>query len=466
MNYARMRWISIIIVCLLLAGCLGGTEPNDTATEISETSVAQATNAPATEEPISMTQVALEATATQSSDSVDTVSTAVVVTTDSSSTTNDDATPIPTLSTQEFSTQVADLATAQSMPTPESLGGDDVSAQSLIAGNADVTSFYNTRVNYPNTMRIRMELVFRELRLQPTPLTEDMQEIVNGDIPTPVLVEDDLIQITPPPARDNQRINNIPLYVVAVLDCPANSFDGCNEQSVRRLNLQGINSWAWTIQPLQEQSAQYDLSLRLFASDAVGNITNNTPLYTEDFIVEVQMNAFASLLQNNAGAFVIAISIVVLAVVGLVALRSRQNTVKSIGVSAFISYKRRGSWGIAEKIHDGLTARGVDTFIDSKDLHEGDFEARLTNEIDNRDYVVVILVPETLQSEWVVKEIEYAFVKGKTVIPVLIEGLKMEDLNLPSEIADLRKQNAVSLYQKYFEAGLDEILVFLKPLGK
>ncbi|MEO1290844.1 MAG: hypothetical protein AAFV93_24155, partial [Chloroflexota bacterium] len=169
MNHARMRWISIIIVCLLLAGCLGGTEPNDTATEDSGTVVSQVddetrvptqTAMPATEEPISMTQVAIEPTETQSSDSVDTVSTAVVVTTDSSSTSSDEATPIPTLSTQEFSTQVADLATAQSMPTPESLGGDAVSAQSLIAGNADVTSFYNTRVNYPNTMRIRMELVF------------------------------------------------------------------------------------------------------------------------------------------------------------------------------------------------------------------------------------------------------------------------------------------------------------------
>lgn len=134
-------------------------------------------------------------------------------------------------------------------------------------------------------------------------------------------------------------------------------------------------------------------------------------------------------------------------------------------ISAFVSYKRTGSWGIAEKIHYGLTTKKIDAFIDSKDLHAGDFEITLKEEVATRDYLVVILVKETLESEWVVKEIAYAFELGKTVIPVLIEGVKMEELDIPEEIAELKKQNAVSLYQKYFDAAIDEILVFLKPIA-
>src|SRR5690606_6992288 len=152
-------------------------------------------------------------------------------------------------------------------------------------------------------------------------------------------------------------------------------------------------------------------------------------------------NWLANIIENNLGATILAASIIILGAIGFFTFGRTGDKVKPLGVSVFISYKRHGSWGIAEKIHDGLTARGVDIFIDSQDLHEGDFEARLTNEIRNRDYVVVVLVQETLQSEWVVKEIAYAFELGKTVIPVLVEGVKMESLDIPEAIADLRKQN-------------------------
>ncbi len=370
-------------------------------------------------------------------------------------------TPAPTLSTEAYGTAVANLATAQTSPTPVPTLAESDSGG--VAGNADVRSYYNTALAYPNTMRITMELVFRQLAIAPTPLTELLNIDINTDIDDPIIVEADE-QEEPPPARSNESINSIPLFVVAELDCLDTSFNGCEQKQFTHLNLMGINSWNWTIQPIEGISGNQNLTLLLYAADSSGRIISTRPLYEHNFTINVSDNALMTLLENNLGAIVLALSIIILGGIGYFTFGRSEAKVKSIGVSAFISYKRRGSWGIAEKIHDGLTARGVDTFIDSQDLHEGDFETRLTTEIRNRDYVVVVLVQETLQSEWVVKEIAYAFELKKTVIPVLIEGIKMEELPIPDEIAALKKQNAVSLYQKYFDAGMDEILVFLKPV--
>lgn len=370
-------------------------------------------------------------------------------------------TSIPTLSTEQYSTAVANLATAQTSPTAVPMVSNP--ENDTIAGNGDVRSYYNTELAYPNTMRVTLELVFRQLAIAPTPLEQFVNIDVNTDIIDPILMVDD-VQETPAPARTNDRVSNIPLFVVVELECLETSFIGCEQKQFTHLNLSGINSWNWTIQAIEGISGNQDLSFLVYEADESGNIVNTRPIYEHSFTISVSDNFWMNLLENNLGTMILAISIFILGGIGYFGFGRKGSKIKPLGVSAFISYKRRGSWGIAEKVHDRLTSRGVDTFIDSQDLHEGDFETRLTTEIRNRNYLVVVLVVETLQSEWVVKEIAYAFELGKTVIPVLIEGLKMEDLAIPDEIADLKKQNAVSLYQKYFDAAIDEILVFLKPI--
>lgn len=433
------------------------TENTIQFTQVVTTSVSATDEPPPTEEMAADTTEEAEEPSATSDMQVASVNTATATATQ----TMPRPTTTPTLSTEEYSTAIANLATAQTSPTPVPTVSNP--ENDSIAGNGDVRSYYNTELAYPNTMRVTLELVFRQLAIAPTPLNELINIDINTDIADPILMADD-VQETPPPARANERVNNIPLFVVAELDCLETSFNGCEQKQFTYLNLSGINSWNWTIQPIEGISGNQDLTLLLYAADENGRIVTTRPLYEHSFTINVSDNALMNLLENNIGAIVLALSIIILGGIGYFTFGRRGEKVKPLGVSAFISYKRRGSWGIAEKVHDGLTSRGVDTFIDSQDLHEGDFEARLTNEIRNRDYVVVVLVPETLQSEWVIKEIAYAFELGKTVIPVLIEGIKMEELAIPDEIADLKKQNAVSLYQKYFDAAMDEILVFLKPL--
>ena len=138
------------------------------------------------------------------------------------------------------------------------------------------------------------------------------------------------------------------------------------------------------------------------------------------------------------------------------------NFISSQEISVFISYKRTETWQIAEIIHHELTTRDIDAFYDRDDLQAGNFEENLTREIVVRDNLVVILVKETLQSEWVIRETALALDLDKNVIPVLIDGVKMEDLDLPEQIADLSKQNAVNLSREYLRASIDKLISFLK----
>jgi len=48
------------------------------------------------------------------------------------------------------------------------------------------------------------------------------------------------------------------------------------------------------------------------------------------------------------------------------------------------------------------------------------------------------------------------------IVPVLIDGLKMEDLDIPDEISKLRDMNAVTFSQEFLDASIERIASFLK----
>lgn len=130
--------------------------------------------------------------------------------------------------------------------------------------------------------------------------------------------------------------------------------------------------------------------------------------------------------------------------------------------SAFISYKNKESWQSAQIIHDRLAQRGLNVFYDKENLRGGKFAETLFQEIATRDNLIIVLVPDTLQSQWVVDETEMAFKLGKNVVPVLIDGMKMEDLDIPDEISKLRDMNAVTFSQEFLDASIERIASFLK----
>lgn len=113
--------------------------------------------------------------------------------------------------------------------------------------------------------------------------------------------------------------------------------------------------------------------------------------------------------------------------------------------TAFISYRRQSSHAEAAFIHNSLRALGVDVFYDRDDLTAGDlWEARLNEELVNRDYLIVVLAPETLaDSYWVKEEVRVALRQNKKIIPVFTKGFTFSDAYVPDDIAGLKRYNGI-----------------------
>lgn len=92
--------------------------------------------------------------------------------------------------------------------------------------------------------------------------------------------------------------------------------------------------------------------------------------------------------------------------------------------SVFISYRRSQSSAFALLILARMKAVGLTPFLDMQDLAPGDeWHARLQDEIAQRDYCLVLISCDTLKSEYVRQEIQWALNAQKTVIPVWHGGM-------------------------------------------
>lgn len=125
--------------------------------------------------------------------------------------------------------------------------------------------------------------------------------------------------------------------------------------------------------------------------------------------------------------------------------------------TVFISYRRESSVDLARYIHDKIEAWGIDVFLDLEGLSGGDkFPARIQKEIINRDVFLVILAPETLQSEWVVREVKIALEQGKQIIPLVTNKFDFYR-NIPDAISELGEYNAVKYDPQHPNVALEQI---------
>jgi hypothetical protein len=127
--------------------------------------------------------------------------------------------------------------------------------------------------------------------------------------------------------------------------------------------------------------------------------------------------------------------------------------------TVFISYRRVLSEDLARYIHDRLRDEGVDVFYDLDDINAGErWRARLQRELVNRDVLLVILAPETLQdSEWVRREITTALEQNKTIIPVTHRGFQYSRAAIPDEIAGLGEFQGIPFEQRFADATIEQI---------
>lgn len=90
----------------------------------------------------------------------------------------------------------------------------------------------------------------------------------------------------------------------------------------------------------------------------------------------------------------------------------------------FISYRREFSEVFATLLKYALEKEGYVVFLDSTELTDGKFDHRIMNAIDSSSVFVFILAPHALDKcvsdseDWVRKEIEYAVLKQKHIVPI------------------------------------------------
>jgi hypothetical protein len=88
----------------------------------------------------------------------------------------------------------------------------------------------------------------------------------------------------------------------------------------------------------------------------------------------------------------------------------------------FISYSRKDI-DFARKLAGDLESAGYDVWWDITDLRGGDdWVSTLPQAISSSQYVIVVLTPASIESEWVRKEYTQALSLRKRIIPIMLES--------------------------------------------
>ncbi len=116
----------------------------------------------------------------------------------------------------------------------------------------------------------------------------------------------------------------------------------------------------------------------------------------------------------------------------------------------FLSYSRK-DLNFVQGLAQALMSNGVDVWWDLSSLQGGDnWTNAIPQAIENCELCVVVLSPNSVESEWVQKEYTYALNQKKQIVPLLYQACKMPFALITLSVVDLQGMN----YQK----GLEEIL--------
>lgn len=123
----------------------------------------------------------------------------------------------------------------------------------------------------------------------------------------------------------------------------------------------------------------------------------------------------------------------------------------------FMSYSREDTAKKTRIIRE-LRERGVNVWVDVENLKPGTptWEREIEKAIREATGIIVLLSPESNNSEWVRREVSFGEQHRKRIFPVLIEG--DDHTSTPLRLASHQR---VDLRTK-FEAGLDELAAALK----
>jgi len=128
----------------------------------------------------------------------------------------------------------------------------------------------------------------------------------------------------------------------------------------------------------------------------------------------------------------------------------------------FISYRRKGGYDTAKLLYDRLRIDGYSVSFDIDTLEKGDFDNELEQRVcDCKDFLLVLnpgvfdrfFDPESdPKDDWVRQEIRCALENNKNIVPLILDGF-VYPKNLPEEVKNITKKNAIDLNPKHFEGA-------------
>ena len=111
----------------------------------------------------------------------------------------------------------------------------------------------------------------------------------------------------------------------------------------------------------------------------------------------------------------------------------------------FISHSSLDHERVEGEIISPLRAHGVETWYSTDNIKSAsEWERQIATGLKESDWFLIVLTPRSVTSEWVGREVHWAFLKRKDrIIPVMLETCEPEDLHLgllPLQFIDFRKE--------------------------
>lgn len=134
--------------------------------------------------------------------------------------------------------------------------------------------------------------------------------------------------------------------------------------------------------------------------------------------------------------------------------------------SVFISYRRTG-FETANLIAEKLRSMGYSVFFDVESLRGGKFNEQLFQVIDGCTDFVLVLPKDALErcadkDDWVRKEVMYAMLKQKNIVPVMLNDFDWPD-PMPSGMEELKDYQAVTASDRNtFDLAMQRLASYLK----
>ena len=88
----------------------------------------------------------------------------------------------------------------------------------------------------------------------------------------------------------------------------------------------------------------------------------------------------------------------------------------------FVSYSRRDEES-ARRMSNALRSAGVDVWMDYEKVQLGEsWDKSIRKGVEESNYMIVLLTPDSTQSEWIANEVSLAKHFGRPIVPVLMKG--------------------------------------------